>query len=321
MGSVSSGRRRRGSLLVGFLLAALGVLILLTTTGAVSFGIWIELATYWPVLLLLIGAEVILAERPVLIRVGVVAATLAAVVAASYFSMPDYDPPEPLRAGYVEQLGDAQRLRLSMAFIGGDVELTSDTTVSGSFARLLAADFGSRPARVIREQSNGDVEFHLVSSGPFLTHSSYDGYTRRESEISFPVGLADWKLELSPNVEVDIEISAGATDLDLDLRGLNVRELDIEAGASDIRIRLPANAGQTYVDIAAGATDVELLVPDNVAAHIDIDSLLGSDWIDPHRFRFMEIDDVYVYRSANYSEAQNRVRVDIEAISADVTVR
>ena len=318
MDSVSSGRRRRGSLLVGFLLAALGVLLLLTTTGAVSFGIWIELAKYWPALLLLIGAEVILAERPVLIRVGVVAATLAAVAATSYLSMPDYDPPEPLRAGYVEPLGDAQRLRLSMAFIGGDVELTSDTTVSDSSARLLAADFGSSPSRVIREQSNGDVEFHMVSSGPFLRHSSYDGYTRRESEISFPVGLADWNLAVSPDVEVDIEISAGAMDLTLDLRDINVRNLDVEAGASDIRVQLPANAGQTYVDIAAGATDVEILVPDNVAAHIDIASPLGSAWIDPARF--MEIEDD-VYRSANYSESRNRVWVDIEAISADVTVR
>ena len=202
-----------------------------------------------------------------------------------------------------------------MAFIGGDVELTSDTTASGSFARLLAADFGSHPSRVIREQSNGDVEFHLASSGPFLRHSSYDGYTRR---VSLPVGLADWNLEVSPNVEIDIEISAGAADLALDLRGLNVRNLDVEAGASDIRVQLPASMGQTYVDIAAGATDVELLVPDNVAAHIDIASPLGSAWIDPARF--MEIEDD-VYRSANYSDSRNRVWVDIEALSANVTVR
>lgn len=187
-----------------------------------------------------------------------------------------------------------------------------------SFARLLAADFGSRPSRVIREQSNGNIEFNLVSSGPFLRHSSYDGHTRRASELSFPIGLADWKLELSPSVEVDIEISAGATDLDLDLRDLDVRNLDIEAGASDIRVRLPANAGQTYVDIEAGATDIELLVPDNVAAHIDVASPLGSAWIDPDRF--MEIEDD-VYRSGNYSESPNRVWVDIEALSANVTAR
>ena len=53
MGSVSiaAGRRRRGSLLAGLALAALGVLLLLTTTGAVSFGIWLSLRTtghcYW----------------------------------------------------------------------------------------------------------------------------------------------------------------------------------------------------------------------------------------------------------------------------------
>ena len=315
MDSVSTDRRRRGSFLAGFLLIALGALLLLTTTGAVSFGIWIEIVDYWPVLLLLTGMEIILARRALLIRAGVIAATLAAVVAAAYLSMPEYDPPEPLRAGYVEPLGDARRLHLSMAFIGGDVELTSDTAVSGSFARLLAADFGGHPSRVIREQSNGDVEFHMASSGPFLRHSSYDGYTRR---VSFPVGLADWNLEVSPDVEVDIEISAGATDLYLDLRELNARKLDIEAGASDIRVQLPANAGQTHVDIAAGATDIELLIPDNVAAHIDIASPLGSAWIDPARF--MEIEDD-VYRSANYSESRNRVWVDIEALSANVTVR
>lgn len=318
MASVSTGLRLRGSILIGLLLVALGALLLLTTTGVVSFGIWLELMDYWPVLLLLTGMEIILARRAPLIRAGVITATLAVVVAAAYFSMPEYDPPEPLRAGYVEPLGNAQRLRLSMAFFGGDVELTSDTAVSGSFARMLAADFGSHPSRVIREQSNGDVEFYLVSSGPFLRHSSYDGYTRRENRVSIPVGFADWNLELSPDVEADIEISAGATDLDLDLSELNIRKLDIEAGASDIRVRLPANAGQTHVDIAAGAADVELLVPDDVAAHIAIASPLGSARIDPARFMKIEDD---VYRSANYLESRNRVWVDVEALSANVTVR
>ena len=316
MGSLSTGRGRRGSFLVGFLLVALGALLLLTTTGVVSFGIWLELAKYWPVLLLLTGMELVLAGRLLLIRVVVVAGTLAVVVAAAYFSMPEYDPPEPLRATYVEPLGDTQRLHLSMEFIGGDVELTSDTTDSPSFARLLAADFKSRPARVIREQSDDHVEFHLVSSGPFLRHSSYDGYTRRESEISFPVGLADWRLMVSPNVEVDIEISAGATDLDLDLRGLNVRRLTIEAGASDIRVQLPTDAGQTHLDIAAGATDIELVVPPDVGARIDIDAPLGTVWIDP--VRFIETDDGY--QTPNYTGVHNRVRIDVEALSADVTV-
>ena len=72
------------------------------------------------------------------------------------------------------------------------------------------------------------------------------------------------------------------------------------------------------IEISAGAADIEILVPDNVAAHIDIASPLGSTWTDPARF--MEIEDD-VYRSVNYSESRNRVWVDIEALFANVTVR
>lgn len=316
MSSLSTGRGRRGSFLVGFLLVALGMILLLTTTGVVSFGIWLELAKHWPVLLLLTGIELVLAGRLLLIRVVVVAGTLALVVAVAYFSMPEYDPPEPLRTMYVEPLGDTQRLDLSMEFIGGDVELTSDTTDSPAFARLLAADFKSRPARAIREQSGDHVEFHLMPSGPFLRHTSDDGYTRRESSVSFPVGLADWRLMVSPNVEIEIAIFSGATDLDLDLRDLNVRRLTIEAGVSDIRIQLPTNAGQTHLDIAAGVTDIELVVPPDVGARIDIDAPLGNVWVDP--VRFIESDDGY--QTPNYTGVHNRVRIDVEALSADVTV-
>lgn len=299
--------------MAGLVLLTVGLVLLLNTTGALSFAIWLELVDYWPALLVLAGVEIILSQRALVLRMGVIVLTLAGVVVAAYLSMPEYDPVEPVRANYVEPLGDTRTLRLSMEFIGGSVELTSGPPSSDS---LLTADFGSRPAHVIREQSGDSVGLILTSSGPFLRHSSDDGRTRHESRASFPVGLADWGLTVSPGVEVDIEISSGASDLDLDLRDIDVRRLDIEAGASDIRIQLPSNAGQTHVDIAAGVTDIELVVPRDVAASIDIAAPLGSAWVDPVRFR--RTDDGY--RSPHYSEAHNRVSVDIEAFAADVIV-
>ena len=302
---------------MGILLVALGSLLLLTTTGAVSYGVWIELANYWPVLLVLAGVEIVLAQRPLLIRTGVIVLALAGVVAAAFLSMPKYDPVEPMRASYEEPIEGTRRLSLSMEFMGGNVELSSDTPSTAPSDSLLAADFRSRPARVIREPSGDVVRVILVSSGPFLRHSSDDGETRYVGRVSFPVGLADWGLTLSPDVEVDLEISAGATDLDLDLRDLNVRRLDIEAGVSDIRVQLHNNAGLTHVDIAAGVTDIELVVPDGVAAKIDIASPLGHVRVDPRRF--IATDDGYL--SPHYFTASNRVNIDIEALAADVTVR
>ena len=319
MGSVSTaaGRGRRGSLLAGLLLAALGVLLLLTTTGVVSFGIWLELADYWPLLVILIGVELILVQRPLLVRAGVIVLTLAGAIVAASFSLPEYDPNEPLRATYVEPLRDTETLYLDMAFIGGDVELTSDTPGGATLARLLAADFKSRPARVVREQLDGNVRLYVMSSGPFLRRSSAEGFTRHETRVSFPFGLADWSLVVSPNVDVEIDISSVATELDLDLRNLNVRRLSVEAGMLDLRVQLPDDAGQTHVDIAAGAANVELVVPHGVAARIDVDAPLKSAWINP--VRFIETDDEYW--SSGYLEARSRVSIDIEALSADVTVR
>ena len=304
-------------MLAGLLLAALGVLLLLTTTGVVSFGIWLELADYWPLLVILIGVELILVQRPFLVRAGVIVLTLAGAIVAASFSLPEYDPNEPLRTTYVEPLRDAETLYLDMAFIGGNVELISDTPGAGTLARLLAADFKSRPARVVREQSDGNIRFYVMSSGPFLRHSSADGFTRHETRVSFPVGLADWSLIVSPNVEVEIEISSVATDLDLDLRNLNVRRLSVEAGMSDLRVQLPDDAGQTHVDIAAGAANVELVVPRGVAARIDVAAPLKSAWINP--VRFIEADDEFW--SPGYLEARNRVSIDIEGLSVDVIVR
>ena len=317
MGTPTEGRKSGGFLLVGLLLVALGLLLLINTTGTVSFGIWFELANYWPVLLVLIGVEIVLAQQALLLRAGVAVLAIAVAVTAAWLSMPEYDSAESLRVAYVEPMGIAETLHLKMEFLGGNVELTSATPGAPSPARLLTADFDGRPARVIREQSGTVIECLLVSEGPFLRHSSDDGQSRHESRISFPVGMADWRLTVSPDVEVDIDISAGATDLDLDLRDLNVRRLSIEAGASDIRVQLPANAGQTNVDIAAGAADIELIVPDDVAAKVDIAAPIGSVWVEPRRF--MHTDDGY--QSPHYFGARNRVSIDIEAVAADVSVR
>ena len=317
MVAVSTHRRRRSSILAGILLVALGSLLLLTTTGAVSYGIWIELTRYWPVLLLLAGVEIVFAQRPLLVRTAVIVLTLAAVVIASFLSMPKYDPVEPMRASYEEPLDGVNRLSLSMEFMGGNVELSSDPSGTLTLERLLTADFSSQPARVIREASGDVTRVILVSSGPFLSYSSDDGQTRRAVRASLPVGLADWGLALSPDVEVEIEIASGAADLDLDLRKLNVRRLDIETGTSNVRVQLPTGAGMTHVDIAGGMVDIELVVPHEVAARIDVGAPLGSVWVDPRRF----VHTGDVYQSPHYSGARNRVNIEIEALAADVTVR
>ena len=310
--------------MVGLLLVAIGALLLLNTTGALPFGIWSELVRYWPVLLVLIGVKIVLAPRAPLICAGVVALILAGTVAAAFFSMPTYATHEPLRVTYVEPMGDTEILQLGMGFAGGSVELMSDSGGASSYPRLLAADFNNRPARVIRDQLGTFTEIYLSTDGPLIEFSSDDGYARDAPgpgsdgvEASFSLsGIVDWRLMISPDVVVELEIRAGAADLDLDLRDLSVRRVVVGAGASDIRILLPANAGQTHVEIAAGATDIEIAVPRGVSARITNDAFLGSTRIDSARFP----DTGDGHQSPDYATAENRVSIEIDEVAADVTV-
>ena len=95
-----------------------------------------------------------------------------------------------------------------------------------------------------------------------------------------------------------------------------MRRVSIEGAVADLIIHLPINAGETQVEIAAGVADVELVVPDGVAALINVDSPFGSTQIDQDRF----VNAQDGYRSIGYSEAENRVNVNIESFSANVTV-
>ena len=316
---------RRGFSLFGVLLVALGIVLLLNTLGVLPFRIWLELVDYWPVLLVLVGVKMLLAPRAPLLGIGVAALIVSGAVAAAFVTMPDYRAEAPVHVTYMEPLGDTEVLRLGMGFAGGAVELSSDSSVATSDSALMAADFGNRPAEVIRDKTGRLTEIYLSAGSPGFSITTDDGKAwdvqGPHSDVFYPElnvgGLVDWRLKISPHVALELEIHAGAADLDLDLQELNVRKVAVGAGASDIRILLPANAGRTSVEIAAGAADVEIVVPEGVAARIENDILLSSTQIDSDRF--VETYDGF-HQSPDYSTASNRVDIEIEGFAADVTV-
>ena len=322
--STRIGQRRRGFSLAGLLLVAFGTLLLLNTTGAVRLGIWSELFSYWPVLLILLGVKIVLAPRAPLICLGVVSLILAGAVTAASLSISaeQTDAPVHPHVTYATPLADTETLQLGMGFTGGSVTVRADQTGIASPSRLLAADFNSMPPRVIQERSGPFTEIYLSTEGLIVQMSDVDRIDSVGDDMPtvvdklIPSGIADWDLMVSPDVVVDIEIRAGAADLDLDLRELNVRRLVIGAAASDITIWLPANAGQTYVEIEAGVVDIEIDVPQGVAARIDSDTVLSSTRIDSTRFP----ETAAVHRSPDYDTATNRVSIKIDAAAADVTV-
>jgi len=119
---------------------------------------------------------------------------------------------------------------------------------------------------------------------------------------------ADWTIGVTGERPLDLRIDTGASQAALDLGDLLVRSLDLRAGASETRVRLPRAAGATAVHAEAGAASLTFEVPDGVAARIRTRVALGSNQVDPTRFP--RIGDVY--QSTDYGSAANRVDIDVQ---------
>ena len=316
-GAYGTARARKGFSLFGLLLVALGILLLLNVVGALSLGVWFELARYWPLLLVIVGVKMLLAPRAPLVGLTAVSLILVVAVAIASFTMDSRHSLDasgaPAAASYEAPLGDAETLELGMGFAGGSATLRS-APAGGS--QLLAADFGGASADVIHDRRGRDSKIYLSSGGWSVDWDGAANVNMASDSGGFP-GFVDWDLLVSPDVALAIEIGAGASDLDLDLRRLNVKRLNIGAAASDVRIILPESAGRTEVEIEAGAADMEIVVPDGVAARFERESLFSD--IDISTSRFPETSGGY--ESPGYATAENRVSVEISAFASDLAVR
>lgn len=130
----------------------------------------------------------------------------------------------------------------------------------------------------------------------------------------------EWRFQLTREVPVAVKLDAGASTLDLDMTDLRLTALGIDAGASSIKVRLPANAGHTYVDINTGAASIELSVPAGVGARIHVEQGASSVNVDEGRFPLAG-PARNLFQSADYETAANKVDINLQGGANSVVVR
>jgi hypothetical protein len=121
---------------------------------------------------------------------------------------------------------------------------------------------------------------------------------------------AGWTMRMTEEIPLTLKIEGGASENLLDLADLQVRELEIETGASSTRLTLPARAGHTRASVACGAGAVDVRVPSGVAARVRVQSTLAEVKVDRRRFPRVDSGD---YESPDYETAANKVDLVVDA--------
>ena len=291
-------RRDRGPFpLWGLILVALGVVFLLQNLGVLGWGVWGTLWRFWPVVLLLIGLNIILRGQSPWLMLGITVVVLIGVIAAAV--LVERSRPAAVAASFSQPLRGITGASAEISFGAGELRIGSLPAGSASLVEGMSYPEVEQDFR----RRNGTGMLNLSVSGRgFWTF----GERGLQMEASF-----------SPDVPLELVVKTGASDAQVDLTNLQVRRLEVDVGASRLSLLLPAKAGTTEAEVKAGAASVSIAIPQGVAARITAETAVGSLKVDTSRFP--KVGDRY--ESPGFATATNRVDLTVKSGVASIDIK
>ena len=298
---MADDRRSRGFPLLPTLLIALGVMLLLQTTGVVQWEAWSTIWRLWPVLIIVVGINIAFGSRMPWLAGTLIALVLIAAVGIGIAISNEVLSGAESVATLEEPLDGVERVDLIIDLGAGTLSVGSLPANSANLVEGELRSFDGSEARTSVKRSGDHAELEF-STGGF----DFFGSTDRQ-----------WTVWLSPMPTISIDLDTGASALTLDLTRLKVSNLSVSGGAADIEILAPQDAGHVNIDIDVGAANVDVVIPELVGARIDAD--LGLSGLSVDETRFPKAGGVYV--SSNFDSAVNKIYLEIDAGASSVDIR
>ena len=281
------------------ILIAVGVVFLINNLHLNGFSIdWLALIRYWPVILILVGLELILGRRSVFGSLAVAALALVTIgglvwLVGQTASSPAFSPTTTREVS--QELGDVQSAKVDFNLGAGDTHIasTSDAVhlISGTYTTnrdlQLAVDY----------QKNG---------GQGVLRIRQDDPSNKVDPFGNFIGKLD--LKLTDAVPLDITVDAGVGNITLDLSGVQLSSLTIKGGVGNVSVTLPAQ-GSYAVSADMGIGELRVTMPKSLEAHLSVDSGIGNSSIPP---RFKPSGNSQ-WKTGGYDGSSNRADLTVKS--------
>ncbi len=301
-------RRRRASGITGaVILITIGVLFLLKNLGYVHFS-WLDLLRFWPVILILIGLDLVVGRRGVfgsLIMTVLALVIIGGIIWAVSTERVTFGTGNTVAGTFNQELGDADALEVTLRL--GALDTTVGATAESQYA--AQGNYTSDPEYQL------STRYEVRDGTGHLTLSQNTPPT-----VTFPFDSTDYTasldLQINETVPLDLILEANAGRVTLDLRDLNLRSVTVKAGVGDLDLKLP-DQGQIDITIEAALGTLTISLPDNMEAYVDIGAALGGLDL-PTRFEKLSTNQ---WQTPGYSDsAPDRVWVRIQSGMGSVTI-
>jgi hypothetical protein len=236
------------SLFWPILLIGVGVVWLLGNMGYIPTPSLRMLLRLWPLILIVIGLDIIFGRRsPViggLIGLGAVGLVIALLLLTPNLGLETGGELKTLT--FSEPLGSATSARITL-----DLE-RYPTTVEALSASDMLIDAELDTLTDVRFSARGAGE-KTISIEP-IANTSFD-----IDWIDLVGADARWEIGLSPEVPIDLSVDVGSGSATIDLMYLEIKELGIDGGSGSTELILPESSSQytASIDGGSGSFDIE----------------------------------------------------------------
>ena len=294
----------------GVLLVLIGVLFILKNTGVLFFN-WHTIWNLWPVILILWGISLI----PV--KDWVKAVLSIATIIITFFAVQQYGKND----------------NWNWHFNYNDDKDNTEMNDSGPITQNLSEDMDSLVKYATLDLNIGVGDFTIKDTTNKLIMLDRTGSQGRYSmtsedvdsmrRIKLSLDKAEFRGEVKNKVEMklnaypiwDLELNVGAAEVNFDLSPFKTRKVNIQGGASDVEVKLGSLYPESNVDIEAGAASITVKIPKDAGCEITTNTFLASK-----NFNGFNKIDSHHYQTAGFATAAKKIHINMQAGMASIDV-
>ncbi len=298
--------RTRG-LFLPLVLIAIGIIVLLANTGVLSQDALQRLSDLWPLLLVILGLQLILnhtlpRQQANLIGLGATAVIVLAAILYAAFA-----PAAPFgtrQADFSEHVVGLTAATLDLSYAGA-TEVIQAGSIGDSLYQAHVDYPGSEdPPTISLDRETGTLNIS-ESSG---IHLHLFGSGRRHLLVT-----------LSDAIPWTIQIGGGVADLRLDARQLQLSKLEISGGVSTMDAQLPTPKGTVLIDVSGGVSNLTLRAPAETQWQVVASG--GVSGLRINGASFANIGGDFQRQSPGYGSATNRFDIELSGGASHIDFR
>lgn len=283
--------------------------MLANSLGWASFNVGIFFANIWPVIIILIGLSILSRGGFVagLISVVILLAVLA-LVGAYAFNVSGL-------AGFGSWQGISLRDSETRQLQEYDISRDASTKQADISIRSGAGQINIGKGGESLVWGELDSDFATLD-----TNSSLKGNTQsveiktNGSWAGFGGHINDLNVYLNSDVPLKLSVDSGVAKLHADLSDIKVTEFDGHIGASSADLTI-GDKVSSAINLDAGASSVKIHLPRTVGAKVTVQSGLSS-----RNFTDFKQTDKNTYESDNYNQAEKKVDITLRGGVSSLTI-